>query len=301
MIIDFFVPPSIYWPEVYKVPMMAVIVGGYLLFLGWATGPFDSAPRWARWVRLGAELTLLLSLTTTCLPLFDQMTKIGDRPLADAWLARADELIGFNWLAYFEFVHDRPSLMRLMDIAYHRQGDLVMLMILSLIVLGKLRRVAFHMEAVVWTTLVAILFSAFTPAFAAAIYYRIDFAEYPNFELLPGLYHVESLIQLREASPDYRVGEQSFKGLVTFPSIHTALGVLMMGAVWRHWLFWPVCGYVAIMVASTPVFGSHYLIDVIAGLLLALAVMWLVSRRDVYRGLFIPGRARCAPANYADA
>ncbi len=290
--IDVFVAPSIYWPKVYIIPLLAGVYCAYLIFLALATGPFHGAPTWSRWARLATELMLLKTLTTTCLPLLDQMLKIGERPLADWWLAKADAIIGFDWLAYFEFVHDRPAIIDILDTAYHHLGDLAFLLVLTLIFLGKFRRVAFHMETVVWTILVSILISAITPAYAAAIYYGIDFAEYPNFDVLPGIYHIEPLLQLREASPDYRVGEEPFKGLVTFPSIHTALGILMAGAVWRHWLFWPLAAYAAIMVASTPVFGSHYLIDIIGGLMLSVAVMWLVSKRGVYRELFAATKAR---------
>ncbi|MCG6883552.1 MAG: phosphatase PAP2 family protein [Silicimonas sp.] len=291
MVIDVFVAPSIYWAKVYKIPLMSSIYVGYLCFLAWKTGPFHDAPLWSRILRLIAELMLLYTLTSACLPLLDQMSKISAWPLADWWLAAADEAIGFDWVAYFSFVHDRPILFRVMDVAYHQTGQLAFLLVVTLLLLGQFRRISFHMETVVWTTLISILISAFAPAYAAAIHYGIDFSDFPDFGFAPGIYHIESLVQLREANPDYRVGEVSFKGLVTFPSIHTALGVLMAGAVWRHWLFWPFALYAVVMVPSTPVLGSHYVVDVIAGFALASAVMWLVSRRRVYSGLFAAANA----------
>lgn len=296
MIIDAFVAPDIYWPNVYSVPMMAAIYAGYMVLLARIAGPLDTNPLWMRAMRLGCECLLLLTLTSNCLPLLDQMVKINQWPMADDWLSAADAMIGFDWLAYFNFVHERPWLITVLDHAYMRTGELAFLLVVGLILLGQLRRLRFHMETVVWTTLISILISTVTPAWAAAVYYGIDFAQYPNFGFAPGVYHLENLAALREASPEYRIGEASFKGLVTFPSIHTALGILMAGAVWRHWLFWPFALYAVVMIPGTPVFGSHYVIDVIGGAVLCLAVMWGVARRPAYAGLFDRPRTTQTPA-----
>ncbi|MBA2400684.1 MAG: phosphatase PAP2 family protein, partial [Bradyrhizobium sp.] len=58
--------------------------------------------------------------------------------------------------------------------------------------------------------------------------------------------------------------------VVSFPSFHAASGILYM------WALWPVryVGGVAValnllMIASTPVIGAHYMIDVFGGVALA--------------------------------
>lgn len=294
-VIDMFIAPAIHWETLYRVPLMSVIYVGFLVYFAQRTGPFATEPIWARALRLIAELMLLYTLTSNCLPLMDQMVKANAWPLADPWLARADALIGFDWLAYFNFVHDTPWLFTIFDHAYAQTGILSFLLMLTLIALGQFKRIQFHMEAVVWTTLISILVSAVTPAYAAAVFYGIDFANYPNFGFAPGVYHVENLFELRAASPDYRIGEDPFKGLITFPSVHTALGVIMAGAVWRHWLFWPMALYCAVMIPSTPVLGSHYIVDVIAGAALSVLVMLLVARRQRYAGVFM--RRSLTPPN----
>lgn len=286
VVIDWFVAPSIHWQSLYRVPLMTVIYIGFLAYFARISAPFATAPLWARSLRILTELMLLYTLSSNCLPLMDQMVKINQWPLADPWLAKADAMIGFDWLAYFNFVHDTPWLFMVFDHAYAQTGILSFLVVLSLILLGQFRRIQFHMEAVVWTVVICTLISAITPAYAAAIYYGIDFADYPNFGFAPGIYHIENLLALREASPDYRIGEEPFKGLITFPSVHTALGVIMAGALWRHWLFWPIALYCAVMIPSTPVLGSHYIIDVIAGAGLSVVVMLVVARRQRYAGVF---------------
>ena len=285
-VIDQFVAPSISWADLKSVPITLSMYVGYLFLMGWYFGAFHAAPIWVRILRVVAELALIFTLFANALPLFDAMTKINAMPLADDWLSAADIWLGFDWLAYFEFVHNSPALRWMLDHAYILTGEVAFIMVVVLILTAQFRRVQYHMECVFWVTFLSILISIATPAYAAAIYYGIDFTDYPNFGFAPGIYHIESLVALREASPDLLVGAEPFKGLVTFPSIHTALGLVMVGAVWRHWLFWPYVAYAAIMIPATPVFGSHYIVDIFGGAALTLAVLWLVARRKTYRGMF---------------
>jgi membrane-associated phospholipid phosphatase len=71
-------------------------------------------------------------------------------------------------------------------------------------------------------------------------------------------------------------------GIVTFPSFHAASCLLYT------WAFWPVrwmrpitLAANGLMLASTPIDGGHYFIDVFAGLALAAAAIALVNRITV--------------------
>ena len=130
-LIDLFVAPSIHWDTLYRVPMMAAVYLGFLVYFTKVTGPYEAAPLWARGLRILTELMLLYTLTSNCLPLFDQMVKINAWPLADPWLAEADAMLGFDWLAYFNFVHDRPWLFAILDHAYAQTAILSFLLILK--------------------------------------------------------------------------------------------------------------------------------------------------------------------------
>ena len=55
-------------------------------------------------------------------------------------------------------------------------------------------------------------------------------------------------------------------GIVTFPSMHAADAVILMGAFgWLGWWAWPFVALNALMFASALVVGGHYLIDLVAG------------------------------------
>jgi len=59
--------------------------------------------------------------------------------------------------------------------------------------------------------------------------------------------------------PAYVLDLAHMPGLVTFPSFHTAMGVIAIYcARGTRWLFWPMLVINLLMIAATPVLGSHY-------------------------------------------
>jgi len=68
------------------------------------------------------------------------------------------------------------------------------------------------------------------------------------------------------------------EGIITFPSVHAALAVIVVIALWPiavlRWVF--LLLNVA-MLAATPIDGSHYFVDVLAGIALALLSLLLAQ------------------------
>ena len=63
------------------------------------------------------------------------------------------------------------------------------------------------------------------------------------------------------------VGGKLVTGVVSFPSYHAAAGLLFVWALWPlRWLKWPILIFNLLMLASALTIGSHYLIDLVAGL-----------------------------------
>ena len=69
--------------------------------------------------------------------------------------------------------------------------------------------------------------------------------------------------------------------LVTFPSFHTTWAILLAYAFRgrRRW-FIPAVILNAAVIAATLTTGWHYFTDVIGGVLLAVAVIWLTKRLE---------------------
>ena len=69
------------------------------------------------------------------------------------------------------------------------------------------------------------------------------------------------------------------EGIITFPSLHASLGILFAAALWRvRGIKWAALGLNALMLFATPAYGSHYFVDVIAGVVFA-ALCWIAAAR----------------------
>jgi membrane-associated phospholipid phosphatase len=55
------------------------------------------------------------------------------------------------------------------------------------------------------------------------------------------------------------------EGIITFPSLHAALGLLFAAALWRVRGIKSAALVLALTLIATPAYGRHYFADVIAG------------------------------------
>jgi hypothetical protein len=118
---------------------------------------------------------------------------------------------------------------------------------------------------------ITILISVFVPAIGNYQSLGLTAAEVPNVNMIAFLHLQHDIPQVRDGSLRYL---ELFKlaGVIAFPSFHAVSAVLFA------WAFAPVrvWGPVALvlnglMLASTPVLGGHYLVDVVGGIALAVA------------------------------
>lgn len=254
-----------------------------------------SANQPRRWVATGRNLfegLLFTQLVSFNLPLLNHLTMLAPLPLQDDLLISLDRSLGLDWLAYFELVHSSPLTIWLFQESYEFLSLFSLLALGALIVMNDTRRARFFIEVFFVTAVFCTFAGAFFPAFAAVETLIPDLSHYTNFTHAPGVYHVNELIALRDPTASVVLSPGSLSGLVTFPSFHTASGVLLCVVFFRTWLFVPVAIYSTLMIASSPIFGGHYLIDLIAGAMVALAMSALFLRLPRYQGLL----SRQAPA-----
>lgn len=64
------------------------------------------------------------------------------------------------------------------------------------------------------------------------------------------------------------------KGIINFPSFHASAAILF---IWGAWPFrplrWPFVAVNILMLAATPIEGTHYLADVLGGVVVAFAAI----------------------------
>jgi PAP2 superfamily protein len=213
------------------------------------------------------------------LRLLNHLTMTLPVPLADARLAGWDRAIGFDWLGYVRFADAHPSLLAAMDLSYGSLTGYSCLLFL-LLALGRepARRCAELIVLFLVTALFCTIAGAAFPAAAAMAHYAPPAELFRTIGPATGSYHLESLAALR-GNPAHVLDLASMPGLVTFPSFHTAMGVVAIYcARGARWLLAPMLVINGLMIAATPVFGSHYGIDVVAGAAVALGAI-LVHRR----------------------
>ena len=234
----------------------------------------DSAPRALTTAMHLFEGLFFLHITWLNLRLLNHLTMLIPFPYADDMLMRWDRALGFDWMAIFTFSHDRPLLLAMMDACYSSLTGVSVVALLLLISLGHLDRARFFVETFFYTALACIIVGVAFPAKAAVMFLIPDISAYPNFTEMPGILHVPHMERLRDtASASVLLDPLVLPGLVAFPSFHTASGVLIIAAFWRTWLFLPATTYALIMIAATPIYGGHYLVDLVSGVAFPLAVI----------------------------
>jgi PAP2 superfamily len=216
-------------------------------------------------------------------------------PLQDANLHAIDQALGLDWRSYLAFVDEHPLVSALLAKAYAMIGSQILIVPLLLAALGRFCRLQQYILALALTLIATTVISIFVPAMG--VYYQLGLtaADHPN--VTPGAY-----LDCSRDLPLVRDGVlrhlNLFKlaGIVTFPSFHAASAVLYAWALWPIRWARPVVVIVnAAMLASTPVGGGHYFIDLIAGIavtLLAIAAAGWVRRT-------IDAQVRAAPENAA--
>lgn len=191
-------------------------------------------------------------------------------PLVDGSLAAWDRALGFDWIACWRWFEAHPGIRAALKHAYYSGLVQLMAVVLVLGMTGRAAQLAEFMRLFILATLVTIAFSGLWPAAGAWKHYAVGTA----FDLA-SISHFEPLRSgvLREIS----LG--AAQGLISFPSLHAAMAVLLAHSMRRTRLF-PVFAVLnAAMLVSTPIEGGHYLVDVLAGVALAGMLIVLAGHR----------------------
>lgn len=219
------------------------------------------------------------------LRIFNHLTMSLAFPLADSLLDSWDKSLGLDWMAYFTFVQTHPTFATILKVAYIGFDGASLLGFLALVVMGYARRARYFCEIFLITAAICTTIAMFFPAVAAVVYNFGNVSELEGFGAAPGVYHMEQFLMLRTAETP-SIDLLAAQGLATFPSFHAAGGILLIFGFLKTRLSWGVIAFSLTMIASVPIFGGHYFIDVLAGTALAVLVSVLNAMRPCYRGLF---------------
>jgi hypothetical protein len=205
-----------------------------------------------------------------------------DFPMIDASLAAFDHALGFDWIAYMKWFDRHPFVARLAAHAYNSIFAQPFVVIVVLVLVRQTERVYGLIAMMVLALTVTSVAAVFLPALGAYPFFQLTPADHPHISMpLHGAW-VAPIEWLREAafkSPMPPIDS----GLISFPSYHSATAVLYIWAAWRTPVFkWVMLALNIAMLPATPLHGSHYFVDVIAGIAVAAitiaATLWAFGR-----------------------
>jgi membrane-associated phospholipid phosphatase len=204
-------------------------------------------------------------------------------PLWDADFAAWDRRLGCDWTAWLAFMNANPLLHRVGATAYASFAVQTTAVVVVLGYARQSRHWRIFQIALMATTLVTIAISALMPAAGAWGFWHLSLSDAPNIVPVTRDLPLPVFFGLRDGSYRLLVADHA-DGIISFPSLHAALGLLFILGLWPvRSLRWIGFAVNAVMIAATPIDGSHYFADVIAGLAVAgsawLATSWLLSSR----------------------
>ena len=218
----------------------------------------------------------------------------ANAPLWDHWLDAFDRAVGFDWKALLAWMNAAPAVYAVLRPIYLSLTLQMTIVVLCLAFSGRLLWLRVYTLAFLCVVLVSIAISAVLPAAGVWPYYGLTAAD---AQIVPAVSTSWPVFYgLRDGSFRLLVAVGS-EGIITFPSVHAALAVIVIAALWPI----PALRFVAIainllMLLATPIDGSHYLVDVAAGVALALlsvlAARAIAERACAHRALITSALAQ---------
>jgi hypothetical protein len=222
--------------------------------------------RIARLFRAAVELFLLSFLTGS---LSYSATSLG-RPLWDEMFLGWDTAIGFDWKHWLQILDGFPWVHRMLALAYHSMWPQLTLVLIALVATRQYRRLDVMLLAFGFSAIITVIIAAFMPALSPLAYLQITPHDHPHITLaVPREFEAQALALRSGAMRVIELGKA--QGLVTFPSFHTVSAVLLLlGFRDVPYMRWVAYLLNALMLIAIPIEGSHYLVDVFAGIAVAL-------------------------------
>ncbi len=235
--------------------------------------------RWLRpdpWISFGtescAQLTLVLSLG---IALSYPLATAGF-PYCDALLDNADRWMRLDWRIYLHFINDHATLAVLTWLAYRSMLFQFTVLAVALVAASRIARLQRYVLASGLALCLTLAVFTFMPAGGSYVFLQIQPHEFANLSPVT-TYHQALVLDA------LRTGQQNvvsqMEGLITFPSFHTVWAILFA------WGFYPIkqlrVGAILLnlfVIASTPIQGAHYFIDIIGGTAVAGIAVYAAKR-----------------------
>lgn len=203
--------------------------------------------------------------------LFSYLVVSLGMPMQDALLYRLDLALGLDWAGWLGWMNRHAWLAPGLTFAYGSFMPQVIALIIVLSFTGRGLAARTMIIGMILAGTVTIIVSGILPALSTFAHLNLSPADYANLRPAAAFIHLHDLLAMHEGRP-LHLDLTRAHGIITFPSYHAALGLIMLLAGWSHpWLRWPFVLLNVAMIVATPIDGGHYFVDVLAGLAIACA------------------------------
>ncbi len=195
-------------------------------------------------------------------------------PFADTQLDAADKAIGFDWLSLFAYYQRYPALLNASDWAYSSIYLQLSVIAVALFATNRSDRGWTFMTAWAVASVITVLIYPFFPAAGPYLTYGIAPQDIRHFDVEFPWSTGPIIESIRDGS--LRDLGRAMTGLVSFPSFHFAAAVLYAWAIAPvAWLRFPLVALNIAMGFATIIIGSHYIVDLIGGGIVAIFAIWV--------------------------
>jgi hypothetical protein len=250
------------------------LISGYIFLTIYCRFVRQNAAEACALIGLGQLVTIIimgmmLSYAASAVPL----------PYRDAELFTIDRWLGFERETYIAFLKRNDGLRHILSFAYSTLLLQNILVLLVAIVARRIDRLQVYIIAFAIAVVATSAIASLIPAANAMIYadgVPRDLSTLPD----GGHSYFPTLEGIRNGT--FRIIDfQQLDGLISFPSFHTANSLLFVWVLWPMRLFRVVLVPLdLLLIAATPLCGSHYVMDIAGGAAVAFGVIvtatWLI-------------------------
>jgi membrane-associated phospholipid phosphatase len=208
---------------------------------------------------------------------FSYFAAATNMPLQDTLFMRMDQAIGFDWMSHMRWVTAETYRVQVGVFAYASLTEQCYFIIPAMVLARRFHDMQIFLFA--WLISISLTLIVFAILPGVSVFQHLDILAEMK-QLLPrsgGFTHAGDIEAARAHLP-IKIYEAP-QGMIPFPSFHACGATLLLWAYWQvPFVRWPMAILNLLMIASTPVVGSHYLVDVIAGVALAIAAITLSQR-----------------------
>lgn len=254
------------------------VVSCFLLLMSWFYSAVRKDAHLAEALIMAAQI---IAFAAVAAPL-SYVAASAAFPLWDSDLAALDKRLGFDWMTWLAAMNAAPLLHNILAGAYASFAVQTTAIVIALAAAGHALRLRIFMLSFVVTTLVTIGVSTLMPAQGVWGHLHLSAVDSPAIVPVTRDLPLPVFFGLRDGTFRHLVAEGA-EGIISFPSLHAALGLLFLLALWPvKYVGWIAAVLNVAMIAATPVDGSHYFSDVAAGLTIAL-LSWVTVQRVLNR------------------